>query len=117
MVDSHADLAPIYAAADIFIHPSENEGWSMTTTEAMAAGTAVIATNRGGLGEVACGHAYMIEPSIDALVKAIEEVLSDANLRADLRRMARERGEALRWEKLALQTLDVVRDVGNARKR
>ena len=117
VVDSHADLAPIYAAADIFIHPSENEGWSMTTTEAMAAGTAVIATNRGGLGEVACGHAYMIEPSIDALVKAIEEVLSDANLRADLRRMARERGEALRWEKLALQTLDVVRDVGNARKR
>ncbi len=117
VVDHHSDLAPIYAAADIFIHPSENEGWSMTTTEAMAAGTAVIASNRGGLGEVACGHAYMIEPGVDSLVEAIEAVLSDDNLRADLRRKARERGEALRWEKLAQQTLDVVRDVGKRSQR
>lgn len=116
VVEHHSDLAPIYAAADIFIHPSENEGWSMTTTEAMAAGTAVIAADRGGLGEVASGHAYMIEPNLEALVDAIQTVLSDDSLRADLRRKARERGEALRWEKLALQTLDVVRDVGNARK-
>mgnify|MGYP000268178833 CR=1 FL=1 len=116
VVDHHSDLAPIYAAADIFIHPSENEGWSMTTTEAMAAGTAVIAADRGGLGEVASGHAYMIEPNLEALVDAIQTVLSDDSLRADLRRKARERGEALRWEKLALQTLDVVRDVGNATK-
>lgn len=117
VVEHHSDLAPIYAAADIFIHPSENEGWSMTTTEAMAAGTAVIASNRGGLGEVACGHAYMIEPGVDSLVEAIEAVLSDDNLRADLRRKARERGEALRWEKLAQQTLDVVRDVGKRSQR
>jgi glycosyltransferase involved in cell wall biosynthesis len=89
----------------------------MTTTEAMAAGTAVIASNRGGLGEVACGHAYMIEPGVDSLVEAIEAVLSDDNLRADLRRKARERGEALRWEKLAQQTLDVVRDVGKRSQR
>ena len=82
----------------------------------MAAGTAVIAANRGGLGEVADGHAFMIEPSVETLVDAIRTVLSDDALRADLRRKARERGEALRWEKLALQTLDVVRDVGNARK-
>jgi glycosyltransferase involved in cell wall biosynthesis len=117
VVEYHSDLAPIYAAADIFIHPSENEGWSMTTTEAMAAGTAVIAANRGGLGEVACGHAYMIEPSVDSLVEAVQAVLSDDNLRADLRRKARERGEALRWEKLAQQTLDVVRDVGKRSQR
>ena len=117
VVEHHSDLAPIYAAADIFIHPSENEGWSMTTTEAMAAGTAVIASNRGGLGEVACGHAYMIEPGVDSLVEAIRTVLSDDDLRADLRRKARERGEALRWEKLAQQTLDVVRDVGKRSQR
>jgi glycosyltransferase involved in cell wall biosynthesis len=89
----------------------------MTTTEAMAAGTAVIASNRGGLGEVACGHAYMIEPGVDSLVEAIRTVLSDDDLRADLRRKARERGEALSWEKLAQQTLDVVRDVGKQSQR
>jgi len=117
IIDKHSDLAPIYAAADIFIHPSENEGWSMTTTEAMAAGTAVIAADRGGLGEVARGHAYMIEPSVNSLADAIQSVLSDDALRAELRRKARARGEALRWDKIAQQTLDVVRDVGNRKKR
>ena len=77
VVEHHSDLAPIYAAADIFIHPSENEGWSMTTTEALASGTPVIAADRGGLGEVARGHAYMIEPTVDALVDSIRTVLSD----------------------------------------
>lgn len=117
VVEKHSDLVPIYAAADIFIHPSENEGWSMTTTEAMAAGTAVIAADRGGLGEVANGHAYMIEPGVEALHDAIQTVLSDDKLRADLRRRARERGEALRWDKIAEQTLDVVRAVGQQKQR
>jgi glycosyltransferase involved in cell wall biosynthesis len=118
VVERHSDLVPIYAAADIFIHPSENEGWSMTTTEALACGVPVIAVDRGGLGEVAAGYAYMIpEPSVDSLVDAVRTVLSDEALRADLRRKARERGAALRWDKLAQQTLDVVRDVGNRKSR
>jgi glycosyltransferase involved in cell wall biosynthesis len=116
-VELHSDLAPIYAAADIFIHPSENEGWSMTTVEAMAAGTAVIASDRGGLGEVARGHAYMVEPGVDSLLNAIRTVLEDDELRAELRRKARERGAALRWDKIAQQTLDVVRDVGKRSQR
>jgi glycosyltransferase involved in cell wall biosynthesis len=117
VVEHHSDLAPIYAAADIFIHPSENEGWSMTTVEALASGTPVIAADRGGLGEVAAGHAYMIQPSVDLLADAIRTVLSDEVLRADLSRRARERGAALRWDKIALQTLDVIRDVGNRKTR
>jgi glycosyltransferase involved in cell wall biosynthesis len=112
VIEQHSDLAPIYAAADIFVQPSENEGWSMTTVEALASGTPVIATDRGGLGEIARGHAYMVEPTVDSLVDAIRTVLSDDALRADLSRRARERGAALRWDKLALQTLDVVREIG-----
>ena len=112
VVEHHTDLAPIYGSADIFIHPSENEGWSMTTVEALASGTPVIATDRGGLGEIARGHAFMIEPNVDALANAIRTILSDDELRADLRKKARKRGEALRWDKIAKQTLDVIRDVG-----
>jgi glycosyltransferase involved in cell wall biosynthesis len=116
IIERHSDLAPIYAAADIFIHPSENEGWSMTTVEALASGTPVIAADRGGLGEVAAGHAYMIkDPSVETLLEAIRTVLSDDALRADLRKKARERGAALRWDKIAKQTLDVIRDVGHGR--
>ncbi len=110
VVASHADLVPVYAGADAFVHPSENEGWSMTTTEALACGVPVIASNRGGLGEVAAGHALMIEdPSVGALTEALARVLTDEALRVELKQKARVRGAALRWDVLARQTLDIVR--------
>ena len=109
----HTDLVPVYAAADAFVHPSEYEGWSMTTVEAMACGTPVIAADRGGLSDVARGHALMVEnPSVEALVDAIGRVLDDGALRGELARKARARGLALSWRSIAAQTLDVVRRVG-----
>lgn len=113
VIDRHSDLAPVYAAADVFVHPSENEGWSMTTVEAMACGVAVIASKRGGLGEVADGHAYMLDPpTVDSLAEALRNVLTDTGLRKDLQYRARERGKALRWDIIARQTLDIVRAAG-----
>lgn len=112
-VASHRELVPIYNAAELFVHPSAMEGWSMTTIEAMACGTAVVAVNRGGLGEVANGHALMIEePSVDALADAIGRVLGSGTLRQELERKAFARGDAIRWKHTTRQTLDVVRSVG-----
>jgi glycosyltransferase involved in cell wall biosynthesis len=118
VLEQHADIVPVYASADVFVHPSENEGWSMTTVEAMACGTAVIASRRGGLGEVADGYALMLDsPTTDGLTEALRKVLTDDGLRADLEGRSRERGEQLRWDIIARQTLDVVRDVGATRRR
>jgi glycosyltransferase involved in cell wall biosynthesis len=65
------------------------------------------------LGEVAEGHALMLDtPTKDGLTEALRRVLTDAPLRADLQARARARGEQLRWDVIARQTLDVVRDVG-----
>lgn len=110
-VEKHTDLVPVYSAADVFVHPSEYEGWSMTTVEAMACGTPVIATNRGGLAEVARGHALMVEdPTVEALADAIGRVLEDSVLRADLSLRARTRGAALNWRAITRNTLQVVRN-------
>ncbi len=112
-VASHRDLVPVYGAADLFVHPSEFEGWSMTTIEAMACGTPVIAADRGGLGEVARGHAFMLaDPSVDAITDAMRQVLESPTLQADLRRRALARAAGLRWSVATRQTLAVVRDVG-----
>ena len=47
----------------------------MTTVEALACGTAVIAANRGGLGELAAGAALTVDdPTADNLAEAIEQV-------------------------------------------
>lgn len=113
VVDHHADLVPVYCGADLFVHPSETEGWSITTVEAMACGVPVVAANRGGLGEVARGHALMVDdPTVEALVDAIGKVLTDDVLRAELRQSSRRRGQELNWANIARQTLEVVREVG-----
>ena len=50
VVTDHRQLVAVYNAADVFVHPSSYEGWSMTTMEALACGTAVVAANRGRAG-------------------------------------------------------------------
>ncbi len=108
----HEELIQIYNAAEVFVHPSWFEGWSMTTIKALACGTATIAANRGGLGDVARGHAYMVEePTVDALSDALDKVLLDEPLRRELKRLARQRGSAITWEYMTRHTLDVIRDV------
>ncbi len=108
----HRELVPIYSAADVFVHPSTYEGWSMTTVEAMACGTPVVATNRGGLGELAAGHALTLDtPTVESLADAIGRVLTDSALRADLVQRALARAATLRWQRTTRQTLDVVRQV------
>jgi glycosyltransferase involved in cell wall biosynthesis len=111
-VAHHSDLVEIYNAATVFVHPSEFEGWSMTTIEALACGTAVIAADRGGLGEVARGHALMVDPpTVDSLADAIYKVLSDDELRATLQKKAFARGSAFRWSDTTRRTLDIVKSV------
>jgi glycosyltransferase involved in cell wall biosynthesis len=108
----HEELIRIYNGADVFVHPSWFEGWSMTTMEALACGTATIASNRGGLGDVARGYAYMVEePTVAALQDALEKVLLNEGLRRELKELARKRGSAITWEDTTGQTLDVIRSV------
>ena len=113
-VRHHSELVPVYAAADLFVHPSEFEGWSMTTVEALACGTAVVAADRGGLGDVARGYALMVDdPTVDALAGAIHRVILDRDLHTELRLRARERGAALRWSETTRLTLHVLRSVAS----
>ena len=45
-------IAPLLAAADLFILPSQTESFGLSALEALASGVPVIATNAGGLPEV-----------------------------------------------------------------
>ena len=49
---SHQDLPQYYAAADLLILASSREGWANVLLEAMACGTAVVASNIPGNAEV-----------------------------------------------------------------
>lgn len=51
-ISNMKELAKIYSSADLFLNPSEEESFGMTTIEAMACGTPVIVNNKTAIPEV-----------------------------------------------------------------
>jgi glycosyltransferase involved in cell wall biosynthesis len=83
--------------ADLLVVPSRAETYGMVVTEALAAGTPVLAARVGGvpeaLGETPDGVPGLLVPPEDAgaLTGALTRWLTDAGLRDRLRRAARRR--------------------------
>lgn len=85
------DTAPELRAADVVIAPSRWEGMSLVFLEAMACGAAMVVSDV--FGSDAVGPAGVIVPpdDVDALVNAIDGLLSDEPRRRRLGKAARER--------------------------
>ena len=96
------DLDTAYASADLLVLASHAETYGMVVVEALSRGIPVVATAVGGLPE-ALGHVPdgrqpgLLVPSGDAgaFAAALSDWLSDAGLRDQLRRAARDRRDAL----------------------
>jgi glycosyltransferase involved in cell wall biosynthesis len=93
MLGWRRDLATIYAATDVFLLTSRNEGTPVALIEAMASGVPGVSTDVGGVGDVMGGDTGRMAPFGDAagLASAIVELLSDPALRAQLGARARAR--------------------------
>ena len=82
-----SDVPDILAAADIFVMPSLSEGLPLALVEAMAASLPVIASDVGGIPEVAerNAEALLVAPGdAAALTAALARLLGDGALRASL---------------------------------
>ena len=74
------DVPALLALADVYVHPSLQEGYSNALLEAMAAGKAVVATAVGGNVEaVSDGSTGLLVPAQDAaaIARAIARLLAD----------------------------------------
>ena len=91
-----ADVPDFLRAADLFVHPSHQEGFSNAILEAMAAGLPVVACDVGGNPEaVVDGETGRLVPSRnpDLLAAAMEELLRDEGKRRAMGEAGRRRAE------------------------
>ena len=101
-------LAAWYSGAECFVLPSLYEGFGLPPVEAMACGCPVIVSNVTSLPEVAGGAALLVDPHDErALADAMEAVLTDRELRADLRERGLARTAEFSWVRAARETLAV----------
>lgn len=106
------DLPFLMSGASLFVYPSLYEGFGLPPLEAMACGTPVVTSSASSIPEVVGDAAIMVDPhDVEGLGTAMELVLTDRDLRSDLRRRGLERAKLFSWEDVASQTLQVYSEV------
>jgi glycosyltransferase involved in cell wall biosynthesis len=100
------ELLQLYARAQAFVYPSTFEGFGMPVLEAMAAGIPVACSDIPPLREVAGEAALFFDPTDeDAIAIALDRIVNDAPLRAQLEKSGPERARNFTWERAARETL------------
>ena len=103
------DLPALLSGARLFVFPSLYEGFGLPVLEALACGTPVVCSNVSSLPEVAGDAAVLVDPlDVEELAAAMERVLRDEELRAELIERGFEQVRKFSWERCARETLDVL---------
>jgi glycosyltransferase involved in cell wall biosynthesis len=105
----------LYAHAAVVVMPSLYEGFGFPVLEGMAAGTPVVASNVSSLPEIAGDAAVLFPPHDEhALADAIEEILKNESLAAEMRKKGVARAAQFTWQHTAEETVKVYRSVAGA---
>ncbi len=108
----HGKMPDLYNCVDCLLFPSLYEGFGWPPLEAMACGTAVITSNVASLPEVVGGAGLMANPyDVDALTRAVKEVLENQSLRSSLKKKGISRSSEFSWEKNAEKTIELYKTI------
>ncbi|HHX48255.1 MAG TPA: glycosyltransferase [Brevibacterium sp.] len=118
-VPSHV-LVDYYRAADVLIVPSRSESFGLVAAEAAASGLPAIASAVGGLPEIVeHGHSGLLiaDHNPHHWATAIETLLIDTDLRAELAGHAVDRAERFDWGRTVAAVLDALPETSGAASR
>ena len=116
---SRSALAVEYVGADCFCLPTVQEGFGLVFAEAMAAGLPVVACRAAAVPEVVHdGRTGLLVSlrDVEGLAKAMETLLTNARLRAELGDAGRRRVEELDLDRVAARLLDALAVPGGVRR-
>lgn len=118
---SRTDIQQIYSGADIFVCPSIYEPLGIVNLEAMACGTAVVASDVGGIPEVVVdgetGTLVHYDEQVPAefeagIAAAVNRLVGDADTLRAWGAAGRKRAEEkFSWTTIAVQTVDIYRSL------
>lgn len=105
-------LAGMYKHAAMFVYPSLYEGFGIPPLEAMSFTCPVAASNTSSIPEVVGDAAIQFNPfDIESIADALVMLSSDFTLQRRLIDLGRKRIDSFSWERCAMQTLAVYRDL------
>ncbi|WP_308606438.1 glycogen synthase [uncultured Corynebacterium sp.] len=118
---SREEIKQVYSGADVFVCPSIYEPLGIVNLEAMACGTAVVASNVGGIPEVVMDGETGVLVNYDAadeatfeadLAAAVNRVAADKELTQRFGSAGRQRAiDDFSWATIAQQTVDIYRSL------
>jgi glycosyltransferase involved in cell wall biosynthesis len=104
-----SDLPAVYNLARALAHPAWYEGFGLPPLEAMACGTPVVVSDRSSLPEVVDGAGLIVSADDpNAWRAALERVIGDTDLAADLRHRGILRAAEFSWSRAAGQTWSAI---------
>ena len=110
-------VAPYFAQADLYVQPSDHEGFGVPLVEAMAVGLPVVASASGAMpwvldAETSAEAGLLFAPGdANSLRTQIERLLEDDGLRAQLREAGYRRAQHFALDAFASQARSLVADV------
>jgi len=103
---SDEQMRALYGAATVCAFPSLYEGFGLPVLEAMQRGVPVITSTTTSLPEVAGDAAKLVDPTdVDALARALEEVVGNPGLHAELAERGRVQAGRFTWQASAAETV------------
>lgn len=107
------DMAKVYNLARIFIYPSVYEGFGFPPLEAMACGTAVIASDTLPMKGLIAEAGILVPPNdVQAITEAILKLDKDEKLRRTLVQKGTIMTRQLTWKRTAQITMEIYHKIG-----
>lgn len=105
------ELVRRYQGASALVVTSEGEGFGLPALEAMAAGTPVVAYDNSATAEVVAGGGLLVpDGDLEALVSALDRLLSEPGCRERVVAHGLDRAAGFTWEASVDAHVDVLRE-------